>query len=251
MVYLLLERLGSKVAIITGAANGIGRAGAILFAKHGAKVVVTDIDEEGLDKTIEIIKETGGEAISIKHDVSLEADWKKVISETEKTFGRLDILINNAGVPMRNGLLETTLEQFEKTQAVNTQGTFLGMQYGTVLMKKTGGGSIINISSMYGIVGSSGSIAYHASKGAVRLMTKSAAIELAKDLVRINSIHPGVIVTAMSRAKDGKHPLKDRIPLPELGEPIDIAYGALYLASDESRYVTGTELVIDGGFTAQ
>jgi cyclopentanol dehydrogenase len=246
-----INRLQDKVAIITGAADGIGKETAILFAKHGAKVVVTDINEEKLHLTSQIINENGGYAIAIKLDVSREEDWEKVISITEKELGRLDILMNNAGIGTRLTLAETSLEQFEKVQFINTVGVFLGMKQGSKSMKKSGKGSIINISSMYGIVGSPGNTAYHASKGAVRLMTKSAALELAKDLIRVNSIHPGVIETNMSGARNGEHPLKDKTPWPHLGEPIDIAYGALYLASDESRFVTGSELVIDGGYIAQ
>lgn len=246
-----MKRLQNKIAIITGAASGIGRETAMVFAKHGAKVVVTDINEDALHQTSQIIKDNGGHAIAIKHDVSLEEDWIKVITTTEDELGRLDILMNNAGIGPRIGLAETSLEKFEEVQSVNTVGVFLGMKHGSISMKKSGGGSIINISSMYGLVGSPGNTAYHASKGAVRLMTKSAALELAKDLIRVNSIHPGVIETPMSGARNGDHPLKDKIPWPNYGEPIDIAYGALYLASDESRYVTGSELVIDGGFIAQ
>ncbi|NWQ42851.1 glucose 1-dehydrogenase [Bacillus sp. EB106-08-02-XG196] len=245
-------RLKDKVAIITGAANGIGREEALLFAKNGAKVVVTDIDEAGLVETVESIKKLSGQVIGIKQDVSLEEDWQEVISQTESEFGQLDILLNNAAILSRNGLAKTSMEEFLKIQSINSTGTFLGMKYGAALIKKTSGkGSIINTSSGSGLVGSPGSTAYHASKGAVRLMTKSAAIELAKDFIRVNSIHPGVIESAMSGGKDGEHPLKDKIPWPGLGKPIDIAYGALYLASDESRYVTGSELVIDGGYTAQ
>lgn len=246
-----INRLQDKVAIITGAADGIGKETAILFAKHGAKVVVTDINEEKLHLTSRIINENGGYAIAIKLDVSREEDWEQVISITEKELGRLDILMNNAGIGTRLTLAETSLEQFEKVQSINSVGVFLGMKHGSNAMKKSGKGSIINISSMYGIVGSPGNTAYHASKGAVRLMTKSSALELAKDLIRVNSIHPGVIETNMSGAKNGEHPLKDKTPWPHLGEPIDIAYGALYLASDESRFVTGSELVIDGGYIAQ
>jgi cyclopentanol dehydrogenase len=245
-------RLKDKVAIITGAANGIGREEALLFAKNGAKVVVTDIDEVGLFETVESIKKLGGQALGVRQDVSLEEDWQEVISKTESEFGKLDILLNNAAILSRNGLAETSMDEFLKIQSINSTGTFLGMKYGAALIKKTSGkGSIINTSSGSGLVGSPGSTAYHASKGAVRLMTKSAALELAKDFIRVNSIHPGVIESAMSGGKDGEHPLKDKIPWPGLGKPIDIAYGALYLASDESRYVTGSELVIDGGYTAQ
>lgn len=248
------KRLNGKVALITGAANGMGRAEAILFAEHGAKVVATDIDEKNLNETVEEIRKKGGTALAVKLDVASEEDWKNVIEITEKEFGRLDVLINNAGIGLRIGLEDSTLEDFEKTSAINTHGTFLGMKYGVSLMKKNHGGSIINISSMYGIVGSPSNTAYHASKGAVRLMTKSAALELAKYKIRVNSIHPGVIITQMSMtaAKDGgEHPLKSKTPWPELGQPIDVAYAALYLASDESKYVTGAELVIDGGYTAQ
>lgn len=248
----LMKRLENKVAIITGAANGIGREEAILFAKHGAKIVATDVDEKNLNETVNIIKENGGTAIAVKHDVSSEEDWKKVIEITEKEFGKLDILVNNAAILSRNGLANTTKEEFNKIHYVNSLGTFLGMKYGSELIIKSGnGGSIINTSSGSGLVGTPGSTAYHASKGAVRLMTKSAALELAKHYIRVNSIHPGVIETAMSGAKSGKHHLQDRIPWKEFGKPIDIAYGALYLASDESRFVTGSELVIDGGYTAQ
>jgi cyclopentanol dehydrogenase len=245
------QRLQDKVAIITGSADGIGKETAILFAKHGAKVVVTDINEEKLHLTSQIINENGGYAIAINHDVSREEDWEKVISITEKELGCLDILMNNAGIGTRLTLAETSLEAFEKVQSINTVGVFLGMKHGANTMKKSGKGSIINISSMYGIVGSPGNTAYHASKGAVRLMTKSAALELAKDFIRVNSIHPGVIETNMSGARNGEHPLKDKTPWPHLGEPIDIAYGALFLASNESRFVTGSELVIDGGYIAQ
>jgi cyclopentanol dehydrogenase len=248
----MMLRLKDKVAIITGAANGIGREEALLFAKNGAKVVVTDIDEVGLFETVESIKKLGGQALGVRQDVSLEEDWQEVISKTESEFGKLDILLNNAAILSRNGLAETSMDEFLKIQSINSTGTFLGMKYGAALIKKTSGkGSIINTSSGSGLVGSPGSTAYHASKGAVRLMTKSAALELAKDFIRVNSIHPGVIESAMSGGKDGEHPLKDKIPWPGLGKPIDIAYGALYLASDESRYVTGSELVIDGGYTAQ
>lgn len=249
-----MNRLKDKVAIITGAAGGQGKAEAILFAKHGAKIVVTDINEEELNRTATEIEGNGGKVIVLKHDISSEKDWKAIVEKTETTYGKLNILINNAGILQRDGVEKTTLELFNKIQSVNSVGTFLGMKAVTPLMKKSKGGSIINISSIYGLVGSAGSTAYHASKGAIRLMTKSAAVELSKHYIRVNSIHPGVIVTPMtidSFTEDGDHPLKSKTPWPELGHSNDIAYGALYLASDESRFVTGTELVIDGGYTAQ
>lgn len=245
------KRLDGKVILITGAAGGQGREEAKLFAKHGAKLVLTDVNEDGLNETVSLIEDHHEDILTLKHDISKEEDWEYVVEKTEGRFGRLDGLINNAGILIRNGILNTSLEEFEKIQSINTNGTFLGMKHGAKLMKKSGGGSIINISSIWGLVGSPTSLAYHSSKGAIRLMTKSAAIELAKDYIRVNSIHPGVIATAMAEVQNGQHPLKEKTPWPNLGRPEDIAYGAIYLLSDESRFVTGTELVIDGGYTAQ
>jgi NAD(P)-dependent dehydrogenase (short-subunit alcohol dehydrogenase family) len=222
-----------------------------LFAKHGAKLVLTDMNEEGLIETVSLIEDIYEDVLTLKHDISREEDWEYVIAKTVERFGRLDGLLNNAGILIRNGIFETSLEEFEKIQSINTNGTFLGMKQAAGLMKKSGSGSIINISSIWGLVGSPTSIAYHSSKGAIRLMSKAAAIELAKDFNRVNSIHPGVIATAMSEVSNGQHPLKEKTPWPNLGTPEDIAYGAMYLLSDESRFVTGTELVIDGGYTAQ
>lgn len=249
-----MKRLENKVAIITGAAGGQGKAEAILFAKHGAKLVITDINEKELKNTEAEILADGGIVTAVKHDVSSEDDWNHVINVVEEKYGQLDILINNAGILDRNGIELTTLDKFQQIQNVNSTGAFLGMKAAVPLMKKSNGGSIINISSIYGLVGSGGSTAYHASKGAIRLMSKSAAVELSKYYIRVNSIHPGVILTPMSETslnENGEHPLKSKTPWPELGVPEDIAYGALYLASDESKFVTGSELVIDGGFTAQ
>lgn len=248
-----MNRLEDKVAIITGAASGQGKEEAKLFTQHGAKVVITDVDEERLKETQLEIQELGGTVIAIKHDVAIEEDWQNVISITDKNFGKSNILVNNAGILSRNGLENSTLKEFVRIQSVNTQGTFLGMKYVTPLMKKSGGGSIINISSIYGLVGSKGSISYHASKGAIRLMSKASAVELSESYIRVNSIHPGVIETPMSNeiVTEKGHPLKEKFPWPEMGQPKDIAYGALYLASDESVFVTGSELVIDGGYTAQ
>ncbi|WP_339237049.1 glucose 1-dehydrogenase [Oceanobacillus sp. FSL W7-1281] len=248
-----MKRLEDKAAIITGAASGQGRAEALLFSKQGAKVVITDINEEGLYETEKAIINQGGEVVSIKHNISSEEEWENVVSITKERLGKLNVLINNAGILSREGLESTSLEDFNHIQSINTQGTFLGMKHAAPLIKKSGGGSIINISSIYGLVGSGGSISYHASKGAIRLMSKSAAVQLSKDYIRVNSIHPGVIETPMSSsiATSEGHPLESKFPWPELGKPEDIAYGALYLASDESKFVTGSELVIDGGYTAQ
>ncbi|HLR67207.1 MAG TPA: glucose 1-dehydrogenase [Virgibacillus sp.] len=247
-------RLKNKVALITGAAGGQGKAEAELFAEEGAKVVITDINFKELQKTEDNIKKRGGDVLALQHDVSLEKDWEDTIQQTRDSFGKLDVLVNNAGILLRDGILITTLNDFSDIQSVNTIGTFLGIKHASNLMKATGGGSIINISSIYGLVGSAGSTAYHASKGAIRLMSKAAAIELSDHYIRVNSIHPGVIITSMSKEvmnSNNQHPLKDATPWPDLGEPKDIAYGALFLGSDESRFITGSELVIDGGYTAK
>ncbi|GGH84678.1 cyclopentanol dehydrogenase [Pullulanibacillus pueri] len=246
-----MDRLKDKVVIITGAAGGQGSLEAKVFAEEGAKVVLTDISEEGLKRVAAEVEEKGGEALTLVHDVSSDDDWAKVVQHTSERFGAVHALINNAGIITREGIDGTTLEMWEKIQSVNSRGIFLGIKHTAPEMKKAGGGSIVNISSIWGIVGSGGSAAYHASKGAVRLLSKTAAIEYAKDHIRVNTIHPGVIETPMLATNKNVDKLREQTPWPRLGRPEDIVYGALYLASDESTFVTGTELIIDGGYTAR
>jgi cyclopentanol dehydrogenase len=247
------NRLAGKVALITGGAGGQGTEEAKLFVNQGAKVVLADISEEAVRKIATELQEMGGEVLPIVQDVSSEEDWKRLINQTYEHFGALNILVNNAGILSRGGIDDTDLETWEKIQAVNSRSVFLGIKHAVPLLRKAGGGAIINISSIYGLVGSGGSAAYHASKGAIRLLTKTAALEYAKDHIRVNSIHPGVIVTPMVHTNNPEaiRVLQQKTPWPRLGKPEDIAYGVLYLASDESTFVTGTELVIDGGYTAQ
>ncbi len=233
---------------------GQGFEEALLFSTEGAKIVATDIVEEGLSKLKKKIEERGGEILTVVHDVSSEEDWKKVLKKTLDKFQKLDVLVNNAGIGSRNNVENETLDEWERVQKVNSRGTFLGMKYAAPEMRRNGGGSIINLSSVYGMIGVEGYAAYHASKGAVRVLTKSAAMEFAKSYIRVNSIHPGIIETPMTEdlfADDQTVEwLQSITPWPTTGRPLDVAYGALYLASDESTFVTGSELVIDGGWTA-
>ena len=249
-------RLNGKVAFISGGARGMGAAEARLFAKEGARVAIGDILEDDGRKVESEINETGGQCLFLRLDVTSEPDWEKVISATVDRFGRLDILVNNAGVVLKGSLEDTTLEVWDRIMAVNATGVFLGTKTAIPEMRKAGGGSIINISSISGIIGQSFiQPVYNASKGAVRLLTKAAAIQYASEGIRINSVHPGTILTPMSEA--GRADLEHykttltRIPMGRWGQPEEIAYGVLYLASDESSYVTGSELVIDGGYVAQ
>ena len=250
-----MDRLKGKVAIITGAANGQGAAEARIFAREGAKVVITDISESGLNQVAQTIKEDGGEALPLLHDVSSEQDWKRVIASASDRYGAINILVNNAGIPSRKTVEEETLDEWNRVQAINSTSVFLGMKYTAPEIRKAGGGSIINISSVYGIIGVKGYAAYHASKGAIRLLTKTAAMEFAKDYIRVNSIHPGMIETAMTADlfadPETVKWMYEVTPWPRLGKPEDVANGALYLASDESSFVTGSELVIDGGWIVQ
>jgi len=254
-----LNRLKGKVAIITGAAGGLGRAQALLLAKEGAKVVVTDIDKIKGQKIAEEVRNEGGEAVFIKHDVTSESDWSEVIRKALAEFGKLDILVNNAGILLVKKIEDTSLVEWRQLMSINLEGVFLGTKYAIGAMKKSGGGSIINMSSAGGIVGTLNSSAYNASKGAVRLFTKVAALECSKAgynyNIRVNSVHPGVIETQMTEdiLKDEavRKSREDRHPIGRLGEPEDVAYGVLYLASDESKFITGAELVIDGGWTAR
>ena len=248
-------RLENKVALITGGARGIGASQAKLFAHEGAKVVIADVlDAEGRQTEAEI-NETGGECLFVRLDVTDEANWQDAIAATVARFGKLDILVNNAGIYIGGRVEDTSVETWDQLFGVNAKGVFLGTKYAIPEMRSAGGGSIINVSSVMGLVGSMYSAAYNASKGAARLLTKAAAIQYAKEGIRVNSIHPGVTDTPMVSevAKDEtfQRIRLARNPISRLGQPEDIAYGTLYLASDESAFVTGTELVIDGGWTAQ
>ena len=254
-----MNRVKGKVSIVTGGAGGMGRAIAELLAREGAKVTVTDINEPGGQTVVEEIKHEGGEAIFLKHDVTSGQDWSEVMRKTLAEFGKLDILVNNAGVLFARKIEDTSLEEWRRLMSVNLDGVFLGTKFAIAAMKRSGGGSIINISSTAGIVGESGLSAYCASKGAIRLFTKAAALECSKTgcgyNIRVNSIYPGTTRTPMTEAlfrnPATKKKLEDSYPIGYLGEPIDIAYAVLYLASDESKFVTGAELVVDGGWTAQ
>ena len=248
-------RLQNKVALISGGAKGMGAVEAKLFAKEGAKVVIGDVLEAEGKQIEAAINETGGECLFVPLDVTDENQWKEAVAATLGRFGKLDILINNAGIFRTNAVEETSSAEWDQVMDINAKGVFLGAKAAIPAMREAGGGSIINLSSVAGLVGAAYSSAYSASKGAVRLFTKSTAIQYATDGVRCNSIHPGVIQTDMTKEAIADSQFKaqrlDPTPLARLGQPEDVAYGALYLASDESSFVTGAELVIDGGWTAQ
>ncbi|MCH7737106.1 MAG: glucose 1-dehydrogenase [Chloroflexi bacterium] len=249
-------RLENKVALISGGARGIGAAISRIFAQEGAKLVIGDVLEEEGRRTAAEITDGGGECFFVRLDVTSEADWGKAAGEVMDRFGRLDILVNNAGISARGNVEETSEADWTRTMDVNVKGAFLGSRQAIPIMRTGGGGSIINISSGAGIApqpGTSG--AYAASKGAVRIFSKSTAVQYAKENIRCNSVHPGPIETDMLRATrpddSALEVMMGRVPLGRFGRPEEIAYGVLYLASDESSFVTGSELVIDGGRTAQ
>ena len=256
-----MGRVEGKVALVTGGAMGIGKACALLLAREGAAVVVTDIQEADGVAVVQAIEAAGGRALYVQHNVAQEADWERVIDQTLATYGRLDIVVNNAGIGKTTNVEEDTLEAWRFLLSVNLDGVFLGTQYGIKALKRSGGGSIINMSSIEGIVGDPGLASYNASKGGVTLLTKSAALYCAKSgyNIRVNSVHPGYIMTplitstmdASGNAEATLKYLESLHPVGHLGEPDDIAYGVLYLASDEAKFVTGSQLVIDGGYTAQ
>ena len=249
-------RLQGKVALISGGSRGMGAVEAALFAKEGAKVMVGDVREDEGRSLVEKINSEGGDAVFSLLDVTSEKDWDVAVSEAVSRFGKLDVLVNNAGVSARGSIEETTVADWDRVMDINAKGVFLGTRSAIPEMRKAGGGSIVNISSQLGLVGmNESSPQYQASKGAVRLFTKSAAIQYASEGIRVNSVHPGPIATPMTEARRSDaavHQLMvSRIPLGRYGESEDVAYGVLYLASDESSFVTGSELVIDGGWTAQ
>jgi cyclopentanol dehydrogenase len=248
-------RLENKVALISGGARGMGATEAKLFAREGAKIVIGDILEAEGRQTEAEINESGGECVFVRLDVTVESQWEQAVATAVTRFDKLDILVNNAGIFRRLRVEETSEESWDQVMDVNAKGVFLGTKAAIAEMRKAGGGSIVNISSIAGLVGSPYASAYNASKGAVRLLTKATAIQYARDGIRANSIHPGVIETLMTRDVINDEAFREiRLatnPIPRLGQPEDVAFGALYLASDEASFVTGSELVIDGGWTAQ
>jgi 2,5-dichloro-2,5-cyclohexadiene-1,4-diol dehydrogenase 2 len=254
-----MGRLENKVAIVTGAAGGQGKVEAKLFAQEGAKVVATDLDDTLLAETVaEINAELSTDAvIGLKHNIAVESEWVDVAAKAIETFGRIDILINNAAIPgkTREDVWDIDAEETTRIVNVNITGTLLGIKAVMPELKKNGTGSIVNISSAAGLVGgiSGGSVAYSSTKGALRAITKEIALDVAPAGVRVNTIYPGLINTPIMRAfsEEVTAAVLAKIPMGFAAEPIDIAYGVLFLASDEARFVTGTDIIIDGGFTAQ
>ncbi|MHB9093949.1 MAG: glucose 1-dehydrogenase, partial [Eubacteriales bacterium] len=254
-----MGRLAGKVAMVTGGALGIGEGTSLLFAKEGAKVVIADIAVEAGQKVVEQIRKNGGDAIFMKLDVSKEYEWQKAMEFTIETYGKINILVNNAGVSLGKNVEETTIEQWNWIMGINATGVFLGSKYAIKYMKNNGENcSIINRSSIDGQVAEAGLFAYCASKGAVTILTKAAALHCGEQRykIRINSVHPAYIHTALTEkeAEDSGLSKEEYFakvgalhPIGHIGKPIDIAYGDVYLASDESLFVTGAELTIDGG----
>ena len=247
-------RLEGKVALISGGARGMGAAEARLFASEGAKVVLGDVLESEGQQVEAEIAEAGGEAVFVHLDVTSEADWQQAVDTAIERFGGLHILVNNAGI-WNGGNVETqTIDGWDRIMDINAKGVFLGTRAAIPAMRESGSGSIVNISSVAGIIGSVGATAYNASKGAVRILTKSTAVQYAGEGIRCNSVHPGPIETQMIREvypdDETRNSRVSAIPMGRMGEMDDVAKGVLFLASDEASYMTGSELVIDGGATA-
>ena len=248
-------RLEGKVALITGAAHGMGAEDARLFAREGAKVAIADIREEDARKVEAEIAEAGGEARVIMLDVSIEEQWEQAVAAIVAKFGKLDILVNNAGISGSGESDSSSTDAWDRLIDINAKSVFLGMKHAIPEMEKIGGGAIVNISSISGLVGQE-SIhpGYNASKGAVRVATKAAAVQHAKSGSRVNSVHPGMLppmLTSFQRGDPNREAMNANVPMGREGEPIEVANAVLFLASDEASYITGTELVVDGGFTAK
>jgi NAD(P)-dependent dehydrogenase (short-subunit alcohol dehydrogenase family) len=248
-------RLANKVAVVTGSAGGMGEAEARLFAQEGAKVVVADVLEAEGEAVVAAITQAGGEAVFVRLDVTSEEDWQETIGTAVARFGRLNILVNNAGISGSGDPDLLSTATWDRLLDINAKGVFLGMKFAIPAMQQAGGGAIVNISSISGLIGQDYiHMGYNASKGAVRLMTKSAAVQYAKSGIRVNSVHPGMMppmrTSVASADPERRRQRLSLIPLGRPGEREEVAYAVLFLASDEASYITGTELVVDGGFTA-
>ena len=247
-------RLKDKVAIVTGAASGIGKATAILFAEHGAKIVVADINEDHANQTVTTIRDAGNEAIHVQTDVTISENTERMVQATLNTYGKLDILLSSAGIAMRLPVGDLPEEDWHRCLDVNLTGVYLCAKAVIPAMLENGGGSIINLSSIYGLVGADVRAAYVASKGGVTNLTRGMALDYAEDNIRVNCICPGFVetplVAGVIKTPSEYKTLADKHPMRRLAQPEEIAYGALYLASDESAFVTGIALPIDGGYTA-
>jgi NAD(P)-dependent dehydrogenase (short-subunit alcohol dehydrogenase family) len=255
-----MDRLKFKVALVTGGAMGIGKSACLLMAREGAKVAVTDLDDAQGKAVVEEVRAHGGEAAFWHLDVASEAEVRKLFGEVESRFGPITALVANAGISGANKPThELTAEEWDKVQAVNVKGVFFCTKHVVPQMKKAGGGSIINLSSIYGLVGAPDVPPYHASKGAVTLMSKTDALLYAADRIRVNSLHPGFIWTPMVEKHlqstpdpaAAKKATAEAHPLGHMGEPDDIGWACVYLAADESKFVTGAQLVVDGGYTCR
>ena len=248
-------RLEGKVALITGAAHGMGAEEARLFAREGAKVAIADIREEDARKVEAEIAEAGGESMVVMLDVSKEDQWETSVAAVVAQFGKLDILVNNAGISGSGERDLGSTESWDRLMDINAKSVFLGMKHAIPEMERAGGGAIVNISSISGFVGQEAiHPGYNASKGAVRLVTKAAAVQHAKIGVRVNSVHPGMMppmLTSFQRGDPNREAMNAAVPMGREGEPIEVANAVLFLASDEASYITGTELLVDGGFTAR
>lgn len=250
-----MGRLEGKSCLISGGSKGLGAAQARLFAREGARVAVGDIRDSDGGRLVDELRASGADALYVRLDVTSEADWESAVSTVMEEFGALDVLVSNAGIYNRAPVEETTLEEWERVMDVNSTGVFLGTKHAIPAMRRSGGGSIVNMSSVAGLVGSRTQTVYNASKASVRLLTKSTAVQYATAGIRANSVHPGVIETDMIneviRTDEERAMRMSLTPIGRFGTAEDVANGVLFLASDEASYITGAELVIDGGLTVQ